>query len=584
MSWIAYRAGAALILRIVPSSSLSIHERSVFSLGVGYTLVSLITLGVGMSGHLSALTVGGALFLLALIALILDRTSGLPRLAPTFLLGLNARKIALAALVLLPLVLSLLRTSLPPIGNDALAYHLDHPRQFVENGLIGYLPFTRDSLWPYQQEMLFTIGLLFEGTTLAQFFHWIFYGLTAWAAYSFGLRFYGHRVGFWSAVIFLYTPVAFAQASEAYIDLAVVYYVFLAFYGMALYFTGMEAQRSALLSGILCGSALSTKLLAIDAFIALALIWTVLSRKHLKSLVLFLLSAGIVSGIWYLRSWVILGNPVYPVLSELFGGNGYSSGIDRMKGMGTDPISFLLLPWNLTMFPGKFGGEYVGPIFLMFTPLLLVVNRFRISKMARYLIYGSLFYIALIFFQAQHMRYFFSISALLSIASAVSLVALSERGRILKVVAWSSIAAVLAIHTLIFFHRSRTVWPVLLGFQTKEAYLLKHERSYEGHRYLRERFPEGAAVFNSGEARLFYSPFRMLTDNEALRDHLDKTGGTIDEYILSGDFDAVWVGNTDEDRRLAKFVSSKGYTLVHSYSFTEKPADFYFEIYQKKRS
>ena len=85
----------------------------------------------------------------------------------------------------------------------------------------------------------------------------------------------------------------------------------------------------------------------------------------------FLLSVFAASGFWYIHSWAAIGNPVYPFFPDLFGGSGFKFNIGVNAGMGNNLPAFLKLLWNMTMYPRNFGGEMMGPLFLMFVPLLL---------------------------------------------------------------------------------------------------------------------------------------------------------------------------------------------------------------------
>ena len=87
---------------------------------------------------------------------------------------------------------------------------------------------------------------------------------------------------------------------------------------------------------------------------------------------------------YYLKNWLITGNPFYPYLFGLFGGVGLDQKISYMlegmtmyAGMGRGPLDYLLLPVNLSFFADwdllHFDGV-IGPIFLLTIPLLFIVR------------------------------------------------------------------------------------------------------------------------------------------------------------------------------------------------------------------
>src|SRR3989338_4813074 len=120
------------------------------------------------------------------------------------------------------------------IGQDELCYHLMQPKNYVRAHAVYEVPFSSNSLWPYLAHMLFTLGLLLEGDSLAKLFHFSAYILTGLAIYSFLKREAGSRTAFYGFVIYALTPVAFIQASFAYIDNTLALFVFMTFY--AFYF------------------------------------------------------------------------------------------------------------------------------------------------------------------------------------------------------------------------------------------------------------------------------------------------------------------------------------------------------------
>jgi hypothetical protein len=95
-------------------------------------------------------------------------------------------------------------------------------------------------------------------------------------------------------------------------------------------------------------------------------------------LILFALTALIVACPWYLKNWFFTGNPVYPFLYGVFGGqywdnfrtDWYAAG---GTGIGWRPSTLLALPWLLTL--GIRDANYwdgrTGPLLLLFLPLVV---------------------------------------------------------------------------------------------------------------------------------------------------------------------------------------------------------------------
>ncbi|MBI3316164.1 MAG: glycosyltransferase family 39 protein, partial [Candidatus Omnitrophica bacterium] len=340
-----------MLLRRVCGSleTLSAGEGTLFSLALGLAALSLFMLGLGLLGLVTKLHALALLGFFLVLPWWLEKGK---RFSFSWASGASIPFL----LMLFAFFLSWLNTTLPPIGNDALAYHLADPKDFILHGRVHPIPLSRESLWPYQTEMLFMLGLLLQGTSLAQALHWVFYPLTAFSIYAFGARFLGRREAVFGALVFVFTPVVFALSGEAYVDLGLTFFIFLSFYAFLLKDTLGELKAS-LVSGLFCGAALATKYSGLNAAVILTVFWLWRKPVSLKSALYFILSALAVSGVWYLRSYWILGNPVYPFFSNFFGGRGFEFGIQSSLGTGNGVDSFLLLLWDMTFYPKLFGGD-----------------------------------------------------------------------------------------------------------------------------------------------------------------------------------------------------------------------------------
>jgi hypothetical protein len=128
--------------------------------------------------------------------------------------------------------------------------------------------------------------------------------------------------------------------------------------------------------------------------IAGLILWIVLRstqyelRLGLRDLALFGLVAALIASPWYLKNWIFTGNPVYPFLFDLFGGQYWDSFradwyAAADTGIGFRPTTWLGLPWLLTL--GVRDVNYwdgrTGPLLLLFLPLVLFY-RFTLYRRA----------------------------------------------------------------------------------------------------------------------------------------------------------------------------------------------------------
>ena len=252
----------------------------------------------------------------------------------------------------------LLGGMLPPIEFDVREYHLQVPKEFFQQGYIGFLPHNVYGNMAMGAEMLSLLAMILAGdwwwgALVGKTLIAAFAPLTALALFAAGHRFVSTAAGVVAAVAFLSVPWIVQVSTLGLVEGAAAFYLFLAFYAILLYFRARqpisamsesrgdssrdaalaspgEMPRSAwprlLLAGYLAGAAVSTKYPAV-LFVAVPLTaflaWMHIRRDGKtawKPVGVFLLAAAAGCGLWFGKNWVLTGNPTYPLLYEIFGG------------------------------------------------------------------------------------------------------------------------------------------------------------------------------------------------------------------------------------------------------------------------
>ncbi len=223
----------------------------------------------------------------------------------------------------------------PPAAHewDALSYHLAAPKVYIEHHRILLLPTDHHSNFPFTMEMLFTVGLLFQGYAMADLVHFATGVLTVAAIIAVGRRRLGDRAAILAAVAFSLTPIVIWEAGAAYIELGMALFV-LTSVGAALEYLHLwttphpltpsplhpltpSPSRWLVLSACLMGFALSVKALALVPFVLLAGALLLRSVPP-RAIGVYVAVAVLVGSPFYVKSWVMTGNPVYPFAYRLF--------------------------------------------------------------------------------------------------------------------------------------------------------------------------------------------------------------------------------------------------------------------------
>lgn len=325
--WIACGIGSLLLSRVQVLQTRPL-ERSVYGTAIGLGVAAYGVLFLGLSGLLSFwpvtvwwLVLAGVGFGSMLrnardgLAAVRAWKPGIPRSLPSLAAAFCVVVVCLSA------SLCLLACYRPSMGRewDAIAYHLADPKVFLMESRIRSLPTEHHSNFPFTVEMLFTAGLLYEGTALANLSHLAMALLTVGAMVTYSARLSAPSAGWIASALFMTTPIVVWEASTAYIDIGFGLYSLLA--GLAVISAGhagsSERRQWICLAGVMMGFALGTKYLALLPLVLYGGL-LLFRRVPLKEAAVYAGIALVIGSPWYIKNVVLTGNPVYPFFYRLF--------------------------------------------------------------------------------------------------------------------------------------------------------------------------------------------------------------------------------------------------------------------------
>jgi hypothetical protein len=317
-----------------------------------------------------------------------------------------------------PFVLAiLLAAMLPPLDFDVREYHLQAPKEFFQQGQITFLPHNVYANMALGTEMLSLLAMVISGdwwlgalagkTVIAVFT--LLCGLGLLAA---GRRLFSPTAGVVAALVYLSIPWVTSIASGGFVEGASACYLFLAVYALLL--SGARGTPSLLLAGYLAGGAVSTKYPAL-LFVLLPLAIGVLvsrprcfkmwhsrprlcksprtaeggcatSARAFRACGVFLLAAAVGCGLWFAKSWVLTGNPTYPLLYSVFDGKTWSVEKERQWNRVHRPHDFSSATLGKDMGRIIMTSEWLSPLVMPLAALAFVgwwVRRRRRSYPAK---------------------------------------------------------------------------------------------------------------------------------------------------------------------------------------------------------
>lgn len=428
-----------------------------------------------------------------------------------FLVGSRgAFSLLLAILSLGVVVLTFFRLNLPVITADELSYHLYLPKIFLLKHWVFYWPYHVNSVFPLLTEMLYSWGVSLSQSLAMKGVHFLFGLILSAAVYAISRRVLNGRSREWASLLFLSVPVVGHQMALANNDLALS--AFLTGGTLAL-FRWCEERKPVwlVLAGALSGFAMGVKYLALFSIsIQLILIFLELfptregRRRILTSWVFFTLPLLVVSAVWYVRSYLNTGNPIYPYLTTFFGGEGLENPLGlESKGLGRGVRALLFSGWHATFSPEAFGGlgNQWGPVFLGFMPWVFLVK--SKEKVWRY----SLIVLGLTFFSwfytKQNLRFLLPALPFFCVAVAKILERFSEMGGWVRNTARVFFLVFVGLNVGIAVYPLRDHYRFLLGREGRAEYLTRKEPTYPVAQYVNGTFGKKAKVL-SEDHRAYY--------------------------------------------------------------------------------
>ncbi len=550
----AWSAGVGLfVLRRFGPEPETPADTLALALPIGLGILSLATLALGIFGELDAgrietvLGIGAGVGVPGVGRLILrslrNRTEDRPR---------SERIDGAFGLLLAAVLVGTLLTALAPVTDgDALCYHLQVPKLFLEHGATFYDPDLHETVYPLLTEMLYAVALAFRGPVSCRLVEWLLGVAFALNVTALARPSLGHRA-WWAGTIALLAPAISNGMSAPLNDVA------LAAYGTAAIFAWSRFRerptlRGAALTGLLTGLAMGVKYpaLVLAGLIGMGIAPGFLSRimfritarsagvplvgsrrsrklvgqaverltsdmdsseptvkpgrRLLIHLMMFATFAWGTGGVWYARAFLCTGNPVHPFFRDTFGG----AGLDEVLGpekrpLNVDPLSLLTALVPMTLQPDRFDSfsHQFGPVFLLFLPALLWERPPRRVLALAAIGYG---FLTLCLTQRQSMRFVLIALGPMSVAVAWLASAWWQRrstpGRALV----AALLLALGFESTLAVARARHGLGVVIGIESAEDYLARREPTFLVGRWVGLHLPPWARLVGQ-DHRGYYIP------------------------------------------------------------------------------
>lgn len=209
---------------------------------------------------------------------------------------------------------------------DSLWYHLATPLHYIHNGgFIREVPFNMPSHYPMNVHLHYAFSLLVGNDTTAKFFilcHFVPMLILLWSATR---RYAGARWGLFAVAAYL-CILHFRLPVMVNVQRAVYFHVFLS---TVLLWNALERKdrQSLILAALFCGMAMGSKFNGLlFGYVSQWLLmsgWVLLGRgipaaRRVGWWCAHSAIAWAMMGPWLVKSWLLTGNPLYPMLGSVF--------------------------------------------------------------------------------------------------------------------------------------------------------------------------------------------------------------------------------------------------------------------------
>jgi hypothetical protein len=452
------------------------------------------------------------------------------------LLGLGTLKkgtatwLPFAALLAVAAALSLVATLPPLTANDALVYHLNIPKLYAENAGFVRLPHNAYANMPHYGEMLYTMCFSMAGEEAAKLFHFFMLIAAAGAVYVLATRFVDRRIAFIGATLFLVQPLLVDHRIVCNVDIMLAF-LYLSAVILLLDRGGKQCGgRFVVPAALIAGCMLGVKYTAILPCAALLAIPAFTGSWTWKRAAVGVGIALVVFAPWAVKNEIYMGNPVYPLMDEVFDGEHWDEiqsdrliAWQRGMGMGGHAVDYLLLPVRIST-GGKPGMNYrffdgtLNPVFLILIPFALLRRKRKTDALLIMGAAGFVFWAV----TSQQLRFLIPTIGLAAVLASIALGNLQSRLGSRSFTAVLILVFLVQMSSLLIPDQyGRPVisgivgdrLPVATGLEARRNFLGRNIQSYSLFEQMNLNLPPGEPVFLIWENRGYYLDRPYFSDS-----------------------------------------------------------------------
>lgn len=427
-------------------------ERFLFSCVIGEALVAALILIFGILG-LFSFWFFWTLFLFLLLGAFFERQilfQSILHCVKFIKRKVSFLEFLLFAILSAALLRGFIASGAPPTDWDSLAYHLAFPKLFLDQGKFFRIPWAMNAHYPLNVEMIYTFALAIRGDLAC---HWInlFHGLFLLVLTAHLIRIYFKSANFiganiedhagpyfpaalLGAAIFSVQPVFQRVLGNAATDFPVALSCMLSFFAMTKSLNPSPLPTIEnksiwnpwlFLAGACSGIAMSIKLTGIW-FVLSLMIYILCFVRSRASFLSYLCGLVLFGFPWYLKNFIVTGNPIWPYLGEWFRASPIEiEAWQRMRRSVTEGVkknffNWISVPFQMILNPKVFSydSHYLLIPFFMISSLKFLIFR-SLSRLEKSVLFIFPLFFTFWFWSFQNWRYLLPLAGFMAFLIAV---------------------------------------------------------------------------------------------------------------------------------------------------------------------
>ena len=313
----SYSAGYLFNRYILKIFFRQVSTGMIIDLALGFNLLALITLVMGALKLLNPVSIWILLGVFAFAGGVLRIVS----LLKTKLI-FSRKNIIFSILLILAALFTLGSALCVPYAWDELTYHIALPFRWIAAGSLEVFPDNAFSGFPALPQLLFRLGSQNGGILFPRLLVWATY-LSLFTAIYIYLKPYARRfVAVFMTFMFIANPLVISMMRSTYVEVFIMFNMLAA---LLLIRETKSSWKTVFLCGVFSGAIVATKLTGVGiSAIVFIFLWSKYQKsfaaKHSALFIYFTLGGIFMALPFYLRPWLLTGNPFYPFLASWFGG------------------------------------------------------------------------------------------------------------------------------------------------------------------------------------------------------------------------------------------------------------------------